>query len=422
MPGKNYRATLEMNCSRDNCVFKVHSDKRISTAFCCRACNRGIGHGPLCEGNTNTYKPKFKLLQNLRAPQKTDLRSWFKVNELASIYNFPEPTIKRVIGVISFGGGLYGSIDKNGILTKGDVQKYWTSIGIPSKDHPRVILVTVDRAKNRPNVRDGGSTIENTLDVATVGGCAASSNITIILYLGPNSNSSFVNLLTRASIPTVVNGTSYTPNVISISWGAPEVANNTRDLDSINLAMKKCTDKGINICTATGDNGSNNGVGGTGNYVDFPSSSPHCTAVGGTTLVCPSKKYSMAGTTEIAWKDGGGGISTYFPKPSWQSSINASGRSTPDISSNSDPNTGVSYIVGGKTMVVGGTSVAAPTVAAFFACIGTSKFITPSLYTVPNNSFNDITSGSNGGYNSTLGYDNCTGRGSINGVILKTNL
>ena len=54
-------------------------------------------------------------------------RPWFKVSELVSLYNIPVPTASQVVvGVISFGGGLVGSIDANGVLSNGDVQAYWS--------------------------------------------------------------------------------------------------------------------------------------------------------------------------------------------------------------------------------------------------------------------------------------------------------
>jgi len=51
----------------------------------------------------------------------------YTANNYAQIYGFPKPTVSRVFGVISLGGGLYGSV-KNGILTSGDVKSYWSQL------------------------------------------------------------------------------------------------------------------------------------------------------------------------------------------------------------------------------------------------------------------------------------------------------
>ena len=72
---------------------------------------------------------------------------------------------------------------------------------------------------------------------------------------------------------------------------------------------------GITVCVASGDNGSSDGVDDGGNHVDFPASSPHALACGGTSV-------QASGTTitgESVWNDGaqggagGGGVSTRLP-------------------------------------------------------------------------------------------------------------
>ena len=348
-------------------------------------------------------------------------RAWFTASELASVYNFPtpNPATKVVIGVISFGGGLYGTVDKDGLLTNGDCHAYWKSIGIPATSMPRIIVRTVDGAKNIPNVNDGGATYENTLDVETLGGVCPSPNLTIILYIGPNTLSEFPKILNYAlNTPVVCGGVSYKPSILSISWGAPEKYFSVGDIRTVNNYLAAANAKGINICVATGDNGSNNGVGGTGVYADFPSSSPNVTAVGGTSLVSPNNFYD-AKTQETGWSYGGGAVSVINAKPAYQSALVASGRSTPDIALNSDPNTGVLFTINKINQIFGGTSVAAPTFAGFLACVNASKFVNPLLYAAKSECFHDITSGSNGAYVAGWGHDNCTGLGSIDGFYLQ---
>ena len=349
---------------------------------------------------------------------------YFNMTQLRSIYQIPEPTASTyVVGVVSFGGGLYGTVDSQGVLTNGDVQAYWTSIGIAPANHPKVIVVGINGATNRPNSNDGGATMENTLDVEAIGGACPSANLTIILYISPNSLNHFAPLFNYMySTNVTVSGITYKPNLISCSWGAPEIYYTSSQLSSINSIFATMTGAGISICAATGDYGSNNGVGGTGNYVDFPSSNPYVTAVGGTTLVCPTNVYDSQ-TVETAWSSGGGGISRIYSKPSYQSALSGTMRMTPDIASLSDPSTGVLFIVNKQLMVIGGTSVGAPTFAGFLAAIRFTKFVNPLLYRAPYSTcFHDIIQGSNGSYFAGTIYDKCTGLGSINGQALSSYL
>ena len=346
-------------------------------------------------------------------------RSWFKASEVAAIYGFPTPTTTPyTVGVISFGGGLYGTVGPDGLLTGGDVQAYWTYLGIPTNSHPRVIVVTIDGATNTPNVNDGGSTAENTLDVETIGGACPSSNLTIILYIAPNTLTEFTNLLTYIYNTNVtVGGVNYKPNLVSCSWGAPEIYYAGSLATSVNSIMSTLTGAGISICTATGDNGSSDGITGGGNYVDFPSSSPFATAVGGTNLVCPNNVYDGS-TTETAWTSGGGGVSALFAKPAYQAAVAGTYRAIPDLAAIADPNTGVVFLINSSYYVYGGTSVAAPMVAAFLAATNCRTFANSLLYQATSNCFHDVRSGSNGGFSAGTGFDNCTGLGSINGVNL----
>jgi len=345
---------------------------------------------------------------------------YFNMSHVRTIYQIPTPTAsKYVVGVLSFGGGLYGTVDSQGVLTNGDIQAYWTSIGIAPANHPKVIVVGVNGGSNRPSMNDGSATIENTLDVETIGGACPSSNVTIILYIAPNSLNQFAPLLQYMySTNVTVSGINYKPNIISCSWGASEIYFSSSQLSAINGIFSTMSNAGITVCAATGDYGSNNGVGGTGNYVDFPSSNPYVTAVGGTSLVCPNNVYDSQ-TVETAWSSGGGGISTIFSKPSYQNALPGTQRMTPDIASLADPHTGVLFTINGQSYVIGGTSVAAPIIAGFLATINCTQFINPLLYQAPYATcFHDIIRGSNGSYSATLIYDNCTGLGSINGQTM----
>jgi uncharacterized protein YjdB len=347
-------------------------------------------------------------------------RAYFKSTELAAIYNFPSPNLTDtlVIGVVSFGGGMVGTVSPSGVLTNGDCQKHWAYLGIPAANFPQVIIVPVSGATNSPNPTDA-ATIENTIDVQTIGAMCPSAKLTILLYLAPNSFAEFVNVLDRVSNATVINSIRYTPSVISCSWGATETLYPSHLLNTLNAQLQTLSNRGIVFTAATGDFGSSNGLSGIN--CDFPSSSPYSIACGGTTLTCPNYVYDDA-TMEIGWTDGGGGISKIFTKPNFQRDISGSGRNTPDIALVADPETGVVYTIGSNLQVIGGTSIVSPAIAAYVAILNLNKVITPRLYTAPSSNFHDIYMGSNGDYSAKQGYDNCTGLGSIHGLRLANSL
>jgi hypothetical protein len=368
----------------------------------------------------------------------TSTAGYFTARQLAKIYEFPSPntSIKTVVGVMSFGGGLYGTIDKNGILTGGDMQKYWAFENIAPSQMPLVIVKRFDGLTNTQGLSDLGATIENTLDVTSIGSCCPSKNLTIILFIFSQSYTFYnaFNTIIKGLFIKDINKT-YVPSIISVSWGCSETSNDIRDLVATKNLLASATKNGLNVCVASGDYGSTNGT--TVLTVDFPSSCPYVTAVGGTTLVCKNNVYDSA-TSEIVWNDGvvngklvstGGGISKIFYKPSYQSKINSSFRNVPDIALDADPDTGVLLFINGSNnrYVIGGTSLSAPLFAGYLAAINVKKFVNPLLYNASSNCFHDILIGSNydtsssnvsKSFKARVGYDNCSGLGSIVGGAL----
>ena len=383
--------------------------------------------------NARSYlKYTLSPLTNLTSIAPRNTRPWFTCTELASIYNCPAPnlTLSTTIGVISLGGGLFGSLDPStNILTNGDIQQCWTSIGIPTSNQPKVIIKTLGGSINSPtsntSIPNYAASIENTIDITTIGAWYPSPNLTIIMYLADQYtvNNAFYTTLDYAINSNVVVGSNtYRPSTISVSWGFPEIYN-TGIISQISPLLSNAASRGINIFCATGDNGSTNGIPGSNNYTDFPSSSPYVIACGGTRLICPNLTYD-ASTVETAWLSGGGGVSRIFPKPSYQSNVtlSATNRCTPDIALNADPATAVYYVYNNTAAFVGGTSIVSPAMAGLTAVLNINYFLNNKLYIAGSNGFHDITQGTNGGYNATAGYDLCTGRGSINGINLQTAL
>jgi kumamolisin len=412
---------------------------------------------------------------------KEDL--YFDAKQIASIYGFPNARRVKtpvVVGVISFGGWLYGipediplnqpfilppymapqnnidgnnmdenNMDENNIeenkrkkTPPNDLHRYWASLGYTSDQMPRVIIYPVDR-RNKLLLKDIGSTEENTLDVSTIGGCCPSANLTIILYIFP-SDYSFSKVLPMALKGIRVGDTECKPTILSISWGAPEnmfLQNkaDTIELNTVNRILQRATQEGVNICVASGDNGSMDGTDDLS--VDFPSGCPYLTSVGGTSLICPSKKEYDADTKETVWNSGilngmfvatGGGISRYYERPQYQSNIQIVGnkRCVPDIAFNADPKTGFRLFCYGKLLYgIGGTSVAAPMFAAYLALFNPKVFVNQLLYNASKENFHDITEGTNYDsktskkkYKALPGYDCCTGLGSLYGNVFDYNL
>jgi subtilase family serine protease len=183
---------------------------------------------------------------------------------------------------------------------------------------------------------------------------------------------------------------------------------------------------GIAITVSSGDNGYG---------VEFPAALPYVTAVGGTRL--SRSTTGGRGWFETVWDGAGSGCSAYIAKPAWQHDLGCSRRTVADVAAVADPATGVAvYDSFGSTgganwLVFGGTSVAAPVIAAVYAVAGTtlpaarasSSYITPT----PTSLF-DVTSGSNGRCSTRRtanlaylctgesAYDGPTGNGTPNGT------
>ena len=204
-------------------------------------------------------------------------------------------------------------------------------------------------------------------------------------------------------------------------------------MTAMDSAFQAAAAMGITVCIASGDNGSSDGVTTGGDHVDFPASSSFALACGGTSL-----RGTTTIETETVWNDGsnggasGGGVSSFFALPSWQKGLsahNAAGKATPlakrgvpDVAGDADPETGYGVRVDGSDTVIGGTSAVAPLWAALIARLNgisgkPAGFINPVLYANPQ-ALRDITSGNNGDFGATQGWDACTGLGSPNGQAL----
>ncbi len=246
---------------------------------------------------------------------------------------------------------------------------------------------------------DSGWAGEISLDLDMVAAICPSCKILLV-----EANSANGSDLYRAEDTAVALGAKFVSN----SWGGGEYSGQTTDDAHFNHP-------GVAITASTGDSG----VGAA-----YPATSKYVTAVGGTTL---RRASNTRGWTESAWSGAGSGCSAYDAKPTWQTvSTACTRRAEADVSAVADPSTGVAVYQtygGSGWAVYGGTSAAAPIIAATYALAGTpgaTDYPASYPYAHQGNLF-DVTSGSNGGCGAPgcaakTGWDGPSGLGTPNGL------
>ena len=331
--------------------------------------------------------------------------------QLGALYDFPKDTdgSGQTIAIIELGGGFESA----------DLKTYFSGLKVAN---PSVKAVGVDGADNVPGKDPTGADGEVMLDIEVIGALAPAASI--LVYFAPNTDDGFIDAVSQAA------HASPTPAAMSISWGQSEDQWTGQSRVALDDALLDAAALGVTVTVAAGDNGSSDGTSDGKNHADFPASSPHALACGGTSLHGTGTKIS----SETVWNDGsgggatGGGVSDVFGLPTWQKSAGVpkvatpGGRGVPDVAGNADPETGYQVLVDGTSTVYGGTSAVAPLWAALVARLAQktgSSFglLQPKLYAAASG-FHDITSGNNGAYAAAKGWDPCTGLGSPNGTAL----
>jgi kumamolisin len=352
---------------------------------------------------------------HFRVRPATSTAASFTPIQVASAYDFPSGTgAGQCVALVELGGG----------FRPADLDTYFQGLGVAS---PPVVAVSVDHGTNSPTGDANGPDGEVMLDIEMVGAIAPQT--TIAVYFAPNTDAGFLDAVT-----TAIHDATHRPSVVSISWGGPESSWTTQAMTALDEAFQAAAAMGVTVCVASGDNGSSDGVNDGGDHVDFPSSSPFALACGGTSLDASGDSIR----SEVVWNDGagngasGGGVSGFFPLPSWQANLSAQGsqggatalanRGVPDVAGNADPATGYDVRIDGTNSVIGGTSAVAPLWAALLARLNQTSgqpagYINPRLYQNPQ-ALRDITRGNNGDFNAAAGWDACTGLGSPNGAAL----
>jgi kumamolisin len=344
--------------------------------------------------------------------------------QVASFYQFPAGTdgTGQAVAIIELGGG----------YTASDLSTYFSGLGLSV---PSVNAVGVDSGSNTPGQEADG---EVELDIEVVGGVAPGA--VQYVYFANNTDQGFIDAISQAVHATP------TPIAVSISWGQSEDQWSAQTRTAMDQAFSDAAALGVTVTVAAGDNGSSDDPSEqTQVHCDFPASSPHALACGGTKLIGNTSSFAIR--SEVVWNElasnegaGGGGVSDVWPLPSYQANagVPASasgghvGRGVPDVAGNADPVTGYLVVVDGQQEPIGGTSAVAPLWAGLIARLAqaTGKrfgLLQPMLYagaapSVAATGFNDIVEGNNGAYKAGPGWDACTGLGSPNGAALLTLL
>lgn len=299
--------------------------------------------------------------------------------------------------------------------------------------------------------------IENDTDLEMAGNVAPGAN----LYSFNGSDVTMVdwveimdNILDQDDIKIVTN--SY----MGIGEPSCETASSTPSFSAfMDPLFDRAVAQGVTVINASGDLGSD-GCGDGTVQIEWPSS-PDILQAGGTQMKLGSAPQSV--TEELAWTGGAGGESILYWKPEWMSTPAAgyaaslSHRAEPDIAWYTDvdyndpglpkvgqpvftlnpfaPNPELSSPV---WSALGGTSLAAPSLAGFLALVNEARtnagkppllYVTPMLYRVPvartastpfiySDLFNDIVDGNNGAYYAHSGWDMTTGLGTIKAEAL----
>jgi subtilase family serine protease len=265
-----------------------------------------------------------------------------------------------------------------------DANAFFALAGLPKLTSSNFSIVY---PQGKPNPTLGiieGWNIEMALDLDWAHSIAPGAKIVDVITVGQD-NEDFQNSISYVAENNLGNqiSNSYEEDLDLLSGPSEQT--------SWDEVLQVATAKGITVNFSSGDSG-DNGVGKPLGAPLIPSIAPHATAVGGTSIL---NDVSHPGSTiTTAWGDtwvflqseevfdpplgigliggGGGGESTFWPKPSWQSALPGTRRVSPDISALSDPFTGVPIVISqGSTQFIqygwGGTSLGCPIFTAFWA-------------------------------------------------------
>lgn len=275
---------------------------------------------------------------------------------------------------------------------------------------PAANFMQVYASGKKPANNPGGWSLEEALDIEWAHAMAPNAQI-ILVEAASSSDADLYAAETLAANLVVAAG----GGEVSNSWSGGEYSSEAAD------ATTYFSTPGVVYFASTGDSAF---------ALGFPAVASTVVAAGGTSL----KRNASTGdiSSEAYWDNayggGGGGLSQFITRPTYQNGISGivgSKRGVPDISSDADPLSGVAMYdadkgngFAGGWLQVGGTSVSSPSLAGIinsagsFASSSTTELT--ELYNDYGNAttykadFRDITKGN---AKCTTGWDICTGIG-----------
>jgi uncharacterized protein (TIGR03437 family) len=352
------------------------------------------------------------------------------------------------------GSGMSLAVIGQSDVNLADINNYRADFGLPVNPPVKVLVAgATDPGVVSP---DSG---ESDLDLELTGAIAPYAQI-LFVYSGDVLNS-VTYAIDQAIAP-----------VVSYSYAGCEASTSQTTIASLEPLAQQGNSEGITWLAASGDLGAaacdvGNAISQDGLAVMLPAAVPEVTGVGGTafgegsnpTYWSPTPANPCCGATalqyipEVAWNDSnstkiaasGGGISTIYKRPAYQSAPGVSGtmRQVPDVAMAASANhDGYATIQNSQPVISGGTSAATPVFAGIVLLmneyLGTNGLgnINPNLYRLASstgNVFHDVTSGGNLvacefgvfgcvdgflGYSAGPGYDMVTGLGSVDAYNL----
>jgi len=292
--------------------------------------------------------------------------------DIETLYGFPQgAAAQQTIAIAEFGGGFFAE----------DLATYCNKHGrnVPTVkaiavDAPAYTLQQILALPDQARKDELDASVEVMMDVEVIAGLCSGANINV--YFSTFDQKGWVDILDRIIQDR--------PVVVSVSWGLAEDDADWSQAarDAINQRLNAAALMGITVCVASGDDGSGDEETDNRCHVDFPASSPFVLGVGGTMATG-----SLTPGSELVWWESpgrrtgqgggatGGGVSTLFKRPTWQTvsvtSLNKGsivGRVVPDVAAIAGAPL-YDLIIMGRDAPNGGTSAAAPVWAALIARI-----------------------------------------------------
>ncbi len=341
-----------------------------------------------------------------------------------------------------------------------DVQAFRSYFGLAA-NNPNIIVNGTD-----PGIVSTNEQTEAELDAEWAGAVAKKASVQFVVSASTNSSDGAM-----LSAQYIVNN-NVAP-VMTMSFGLCEAALGSSANSFLNNLWQQAAAEGITVMIAAGDSGAagcdspSSATAVNGLAVSGICSTPYSTCVGGTEFndsSNPSAYWSSISNPitqasalqyipEMVWNEsglmpggsdlwsGGGGASSVYSKPAWQTGpgVPADGmRDVPDVSATAAGHDGYAIYLNNQLYAVAGTSASTPSLAGVMAMVvqkagARQGNVNPTLYSLATSQqsggvavFHDVTTGNNSvpgltGFSAGAGYDQGSGLGSIDAAMLVNN-